>query len=119
MEEPAASRWSTFALAGMLVGTVLAVGGWIWSAKARPTDVWSHEQAAQLEAANNALHAARSSATGDDTARLAAAQQRADELNRQLEHAREVRDSWGRRAAAVGLGLTIASGLGYLATRRS
>lgn len=121
MQEPAPSpRGTTAFAAGIVLGLVLAIAGWGWTAWSRPTDVWSPEQAAELQAADNAVHQARSprgKAAGDSQATLKAAERRLAELRAELDHARSVRNDWGRRVAACGLGLTIVCGLGYLASR--
>lgn len=121
MDEPVSRSRATAAfLTGIVVGVVLAIAGWSWTAWSRPTDVWSPEQAADLKASASAVHQARSSQDGDAEdvqAALDAAQRRVDELNAELVHARNLRNDWGRRVAACGLGLTIVCGLGYLASR--
>ena len=128
-ENGSQTRWlHRICIAGVVLGAVLVIVGLGWSVVATPEAVWSMEQAAELKAASDAVHAARSgipvapdSQPGDagkpDPRYLAAAQARLERINADLEQARNVRDTWGQWAAAAGLALTIACGLGYLATR--
>jgi hypothetical protein len=130
MAEPSSqTRWlHRICIAGVVLGAVLVIGGLGWSMVATPAAVWSMEQAAELKAASDAVHAARSGIPegGDSRAAdvgktdpryLAAAQARVERINAELEQARDVRDTWGQRVAAAGLAVTIACGLGYLASR--
>jgi len=129
-ENGSQTRWlHRICIAGVILGAILVIAGLGWSAVATPAAVWSIEQAAELKAASDAVHAARSGipetrgsqpveAGKPDPRYLAAAQARLERINTDLEQARHVRDTWGQWAAAAGLALTIACGLGYLASRQ-
>jgi hypothetical protein len=119
--EDAASTWLRVSIGGLVLGIVLAVGGWIWNYQTDPADIWSPEQAKQLQAAERALHDARSrqaASPGTETDQLKAAQRRLESLNDELQNARDERGGWGRRAMVAGLVLTITGGIGYLAGSR-
>lgn len=116
---------SSVLLCGMMAGLLAAVGGVAWSIAAKPSSVWTPEQAAEFKAANDARHAATvadPAANGNggpspDSTAMAAAQKRFELISAQLETARAARNRWGQVAAACGLGLTILCGMGYLAIR--
>jgi len=125
---PTHKVWLTrLCVAGVIAGFALIIVGLGWSLMATPGAVWSQEQAAELKAAYDALHDARSGIGAPrsqgigggepDPRYLAAAQARLDRANAELERAQSVRDDFGRWGAASGLALTIACGLGYLASR--
>lgn len=122
----ASTRWVNVFLAGMIAGVILTVGAWSWMVFSKPANVWSLKQAAEFKAANDAVHTARSGGrhgedldgNKPDPRYLAAAQARLERIASDLDRARSARDNWGKWGAAAGLALTIACGLGYLATRR-
>lgn len=124
-DPPVTSRWTIAFLVGMTAGVIATLAALSWMTLARPVDVWSPEQAAEFKAANDAVHAALSRdgggrSSGDteaDPRYLAAAKTRLARISSELEYARGARDRWGKWGAASGLALTIACGLGYLASR--
>jgi hypothetical protein len=123
------NRLSTaICLAILAMGLILIVIGVAWPMIVTPAMVWSPEQAEELQRAGDAFHAAReqtrpiegqeSAQTGDPQASpRALAENRYNRLKADLEAAQKVRTHWGQRVVAVGFGLTIVSGLGYLAAR--
>jgi hypothetical protein len=118
--EPASNRRAWILAAGMLVGLGLMLGGLIWSTTASPSSVWSPEQAAEYQAAGEALHAARSRPASSDEAEdseLAAAQQRFGRIETELAAAQTGRDRIGRWLIRLGLAAMLLFGIGYLATR--
>ena len=111
-------------LAGMSVGLLLLLGGLAWSQWASPQVVWSPEQAAEHQAAGEALHAARRSAppsgAGQEIAEapeLAAAQARFDAIDADLAAAQTSRQRTGRWLVGLGLAAMVIGGAGYLALR--
>lgn len=114
-----ASRRSLLLLLGTLAGLTVAGAAWIWSLMGSPADVWSPEQARALQAARDAVHEARGSGeeVREESPELLKAQGLANRLEADLADARNHRSLWATRVAAAGLALTIACGLGYLATR--
>lgn len=112
-------------LVGACLGVALVLVGLAWPAMIQPRHVWTPEQAAEFQAASDALqHGAVGAERSPDAATTApanaidpAARRRFDAINAQLEAARYARDGWGRVAVACGLGLTILCGFGYLAVR--
>jgi LPXTG-motif cell wall-anchored protein len=123
MSERPPNRASWAFLAGTLLGVLTIIVGASWSLLVSPAQVWSNEQALEYQAANDALHEARTknqagSADGEVTAEMAAAKARFDDIHQQLESARYAHDTWGHWIAAAGLGTTLLCGAGFFATRR-
>ena len=113
--------WARICIAMGVAGIGLIIVGLSWSILATPSAVWSREQAAELKAAYDALHIARSGigdrglVDGDPDPRyVAAAQARLDRINAALERAQSVKDDWGKWAAFLGLAVMVASGLGFV-----
>jgi hypothetical protein len=135
MEDHAASnRQALVCLAGLLAGLLVTLAGLAWMVLAKPSHVWSPEQAAELKAAGDALHAARSrdpgeaqqgqqatpQAAGDASQAppaLAAAQARFDRIDAELESARTGRQRTGTWLLRLGLAAMVLFGVGYLSTR--
>lgn len=113
------SRRSTLLILGTIAGLTIAVAAWGWSLLENPTDAWSPDQAQALQAARDAVHAARGEGmeVRQPSSELQKAQAMVDRLEADLEMARSYRSKWATRVAASGLALTIACGLGYLAAR--
>jgi hypothetical protein len=109
----------------MMLGFVAAVAGVTWSIVAKPSSVWTPEQAAEFKAANEARHAAsiadaasgRDGSTAPESAAMAAARKRFERISEELNAARTARTRRGRVVAACGLGVTILCGMGYLTIR--
>jgi len=98
----------------MLAGLISIAVGIAWPAFVKPANVWTEEQAAQWEAANDALHAARSQRGSPD---LTAARERFARIDSELEAARYARDRWGTWIAGCGFVVTLLFGIGFLAAR--
>ncbi len=113
------SRRSTLLILGTIAGLMIAAAAWGWSLLEKPTDAWSPDQAQALQAARDAVHAARGDGTEvrQPPSELQKAQAMVDRLEADLEMARNYRSKWATRVAAGGLALTIVWGLGYLAAR--
>ena len=113
------SRRSTLLILGTIAGLMIAGAAWGWSLLEKPTDAWSPDQAQALQAARDAVHAARGDGTEvrQPPSELQKAQAMVDRLEADLEMARNYRSKWATRVAAGGLALTIVCGLGYLAAR--
>jgi hypothetical protein len=113
------SRRSTLLILGTVAGLTIAAAAWGWSLLENPTDAWSPDQAQALQAARDAVHAARGEGTevSQVSPELQKAQAMVDRLEADLETARNYRSKWATRFAAGGLALTIVCGLGYLAAR--
>jgi hypothetical protein len=110
----------SFFLAGIVVGGLLVAGSITWMALAKPSDVWSPQQAEEFNAAQGALHAAISGidrGAGEGPQRsedaVAVAQSRFDRINEELEHARSARYSWGWRGVIAGTLLAAVCGIGF------
>lgn len=110
----------------MTLGTLLLALGLGWSSLAPPKLVWSPQQAAEYQAAGEALHAARRSTAatgvrpGEDAAtspELAAAQARFDKIDSELADAQSRRQRTGAWLVRVALGTMILCGVGYLSLR--
>ncbi len=114
-------RRSTLLILGTVAGLAIAASAWAWSLLQTPADVWSPDQAQALQAARDAVHAARGEGAEvrDVSPELPKAQAMVDRLEADLENARNYRGKWATRIAVGGLALTIFSGLGYLAARGS
>jgi hypothetical protein len=112
-------RRSTLLTVGTFAGLAIAALAWAWSLLEKPADAWSPEQAKALQAARDAVHAARGEGTEppEGSRELEKAQAMVDRLEADLEEARSFRGRWATRVAAGGLALTIICGLGYLASR--
>lgn len=115
---------TTVCLAVLVIGLLVIAVGIAWPKIVTPAMVWSPEQAEELQRAGDAFHAAReqtrpeSAGAGDPQATpRALAEKRYNRLKADLEVAQQVRSHWGQWVVAAGFGLTIASGLGYLASR--
>jgi hypothetical protein len=118
--EPASNRRARILVAGLVVGLFLVLGGLVWSTLAAPSSVWSREQAAEYQAAGEALHAARSqSPASDGTAKsaLTTAQQRFDRIEAELVAAQTGRQRISRWLVRLGLAAMLLFGVGYLASR--
>ena len=113
------SRRSTLMILGTIAGLTIAAAAWGWSLLEKPIDAWSPDQAQALQAARDAVHAARGEGTEvrQLSHELQQAQAMVDRLEADLEMARSYRSKWSTRVAAGGLALTIVCGLGYLAAR--
>jgi hypothetical protein len=113
--------WGIVLQIGMIAGLATAAIAWTWALLDDPGDSWTPQKAAQLNDAQERRHQARSGGdpTGNDAQqRVDAARREVEELEAQLEYARSGRSNWLHRIAAVGLGLTILCGLGYLSLGR-
>jgi hypothetical protein len=113
------NRRSTLLILGTIAGLTIAAAAWGWSLLEKPTDAWSPDQAKALQTARDAVHAARGEGmeVREISPELQKAQAMVDRLEAELELARTYRSKWATRVAAGGLALTIACGLGYLASR--
>jgi hypothetical protein len=119
--------WAARALlGGVILGLAAAVAGATWSIVAKPSSVWTAEQAAEYKAANDARHAASiadaaSANAGEGPARestaMRSARKRFERINEELNAARTAWTWRGRVLTACGLGVTILCGMGYLAVR--
>lgn len=127
-ESTSPNRWiMVLCLAGMALGVSVVGIGVAWSKLVTPAMVWSPQQATELKQAGDAFHAAREESPPSDlpgqssTPRQPSprelAEQRYNRLKADLAAAQSVRTDWGRRVVAIGFGLTIACGMGYLAFR--
>jgi hypothetical protein len=121
------SRSNRVCLAGLVLGVATLIGGliWGWSMAASPHVLWSPEQAAEYKAASDALHSAPhdhgnpSDENHDDeeSPEQAAARERFDAIQAQLNRARYAQTSVGPLLVRIGLAGAIAFGIGYLASR--
>lgn len=120
--------WTTACLAGLVLGLLVIAVGIAWPKVVTPAMVWSPEQAEELQRAGDAFHAAReqnrpvdgshpASGAGGAATPRELAEKRYNRLKGDLEAAQSIRTHWGQWVVAAGFGLTIACGLGYLATR--
>jgi hypothetical protein len=119
-------------LGGMLLGVVMGTAGLFWGSWAKPSLVWTPEQAAEYQAAGEALHAARrmdgpssggldanAGAEGDESdRRLAAAQERFDRIEAELGSAQTLRQRTGAWLRWLGLAAIVLFGVGYLSARK-
>jgi hypothetical protein len=108
----------------MLLGMLTIAIGASWSLMVSPAQVWSAEEALEYQAANDALHEARTknrvdSGEGEMSPAMAAAKARFDRIDAQLESARSAYDAWGHWIAAAGFGATLLCGAGFLVLRRT
>jgi hypothetical protein len=108
------------------VGVLAALGGAVWQRAAHPRHVWTVEQSQEYDAANAALHAATvghdhetngAEAVDAHQADLAAAQERFNRINAELQAARYAKDRLGTALIRGGLAAAALGGVGYLATR--
>lgn len=120
-ESPPPNRLAIAFLIGTFLGLAVAGTAWCWLIVAKPADAWPLERAVELKAARDAVHAARGEGRPvvDDVGNLKRAVAHVDQLELELEDARNYRHRWTARVAGVGLALTMACGLGYLAVRGS
>jgi hypothetical protein len=133
MNAPEASDLRTrICLGGILFGVIVGAAGLFWSQWAKPSLVWTPEQAAEYQAAGEALHAARrvdpassgdvhasAGAEGDEPdRRLAAAQERFDKIEAKLAAAQTLRQRTGAWLRWLGLAAIVLFGVGYLSSRR-
>jgi hypothetical protein len=114
-------------ISGVVLGLVIAAGAWVWSLLDNPAGDWTPAQAAELQAAQQSLHVARStpiapapgaspeSGEAELKSRIDAAQVRVNKLDADLEYARNGRRRWRQHVALAGLALTILCGIGYFA----
>jgi hypothetical protein len=120
-------------LGGILLGLLVTIAGLTWPLWARPSLVWTAEQAAEYQSAGEALHAARRidpTATGGNSdpddggeagqsdSQLAVAQERFDKIRAELAAAQSLRQRAGAWLRWLGLAMMLLFGLGYLASSR-
>lgn len=115
-----------------MAGIGLVAVGLSWKQFAQPRMVWSPEQAQEHEAAFNDLHAAISAeGHGDHEAKpgkenaapsasppdVAAARERFERIDGQLQSARRLKTNLGPQLARIGLVVAVLFGIGYLSSR--
>jgi predicted negative regulator of RcsB-dependent stress response len=128
-EEPSDIR-TRILVGGILAGLLATIAGLAWPVWAKPSLVWSPEQAAEFQAAGEALHAARqidqaeaaanfagADDAGQSDAQLASAQERFDKIEAELAAAQSLREGAGAWLRWLGLAVMLLCGLGYLASR--
>lgn len=109
--------------AGILVGGLLVLGGLVWKLQAKAADVWTQEQAAEYEAASQAMHCLANDAADhssshsgvDDHHHEQASQEtieRFHQIEQELESALYQRDVLGVRVMQVGMLAIVGFGLG-------
>lgn len=113
--------------AGILIGGLLVFGGLAWKLQAKAADVWTQEQAAEFEAASQAMHCLANDAA-DHSASHAGVHdhqheqaseetiERFHQIEQELESALYQRDVLGIRVMQIGMLAIVGFGLALRAS---